>query len=518
MKLKHTLKIITIAAVVMSNCCLFGQMDPEKIHEVEDIVKLVRKTEPSSVIEPMTTIRVHSQLANNDEEQKVIKSEEHSSATSAQETSIWKKVTEESETAVNEIQQIFQEHNLENQETTQQLGKKAWNDYFSSDVSTWLLQSEEALEKSNQDQMQNGDKDYWKDLAEQYKIAADYARKALEAYILWESNKDNSWYWVINVLRLDEDCSEKDTRKNNWDLKIDILHLQANCYGKAAKAQERGKKILAAGYREAALTSQKAADQLELSKQKIKEKKWSERKNLHLEANSLQLKAEYQVKASEAQELRKTILAVSYREAAATSQRAADQYQQVALASITGAEKEGSRWHWIEKSLQAVGKSLQEKADYQVKAGEAQEIEKAQLAVGYREAAATSEKAAEQYQQAVRIQEVRSQAAERWDDGENWYLNGKILQEKAEYQVKASEAEEKGKEELAVCYQEIIATLMEATTYYQKAALAYDIENEEDGSQCHSIGMCFKSKAEDQIEAAKKREVGVQILFQGGRI
>ncbi|HLB33304.1 MAG TPA: hypothetical protein VJK54_03610, partial [Chthoniobacterales bacterium] len=107
----------------------------------------------------------------------------------------------------------------------------------------------------------------------------------------------------------------------------------------------------------------------------------------HHTANSLEKTAAYWTKAFEAQEAGKTTLAAAYREAVATSERAADQWKLSAQTFAAGKKREGVRW--MEE-----GASLQSKANYGAKASEAQEAGKTMLAAAYREAAATSQRAA----------------------------------------------------------------------------------------------------------------------------
>src|SRR3990167_5165466 len=181
---------------------------------------------------------------------------------------------------------------------------------------------------------------------------------------------------------------------NSWGFAGMSLQAVADYGTKASEAQEAGKTTLAAGYRKAAEISQRASDQYKLSAQTIVIGKQSEANSWGNEGKSLQAVADYKAKASEAQEIGKIQLTAGYQEALAISQKAADQWKLSGQTKVAGKQDEGISWG-------CGGKSLQTMADYQAKVSEAQEAGKIQLAEGYEEAAATSQKAADQYKQSA---------------------------------------------------------------------------------------------------------------------
>ncbi|HLB34871.1 MAG TPA: hypothetical protein VJK54_11650 [Chthoniobacterales bacterium] len=215
------------------------------------------------------------------------------------------------------------------------------------------------------------------------------------------------------------------------------------------EAQEAEKTQLAAGYREATATSQRAADQWKSSADRTVAIKFMEGCGEEEEGNSLQKKADYQAKASEAQEAGKITLAAGYREAVATSQSAADQCKQSVQTEHAGKKHEAMCWVWV-------GDSLQKKAGYQAKATEAQQVGKTILAAAYREAAAISQSAADQWKL---LAQTKASEKEDEDDVIDTLVggNGRPLQQKADYQAKACEAEEIGKTQLAASYREAAA-------------------------------------------------------------
>src|SRR3990167_9327294 len=79
-------------------------------------------------------------------------------------------------------------------ETAKQLEKASWNRYHLSDAFTWSLKSEEALDKA--DKIQGKEGDFWRDIAEQYKIASNYKKKAAEVHYLCGKNVESFWNWA----------------------------------------------------------------------------------------------------------------------------------------------------------------------------------------------------------------------------------------------------------------------------------------------------------------------------------
>ena len=118
--------------------------------------------------------------------------------------------------------------------------------------------------------------------------------------------------------------------------RAESLYSKVDYQIKAIKAQEAGKVMLAAGYREAAETSLRAADQFELSVQALFSEKRRESISWSNHSACLQAKADYQAKACEAQENGKAVLTAGYNRAAATLERAAESYKKAAEARALG--------------------------------------------------------------------------------------------------------------------------------------------------------------------------------------
>ncbi|HLB33460.1 MAG TPA: hypothetical protein VJK54_04425, partial [Chthoniobacterales bacterium] len=414
---------------------------------------------------------------------------------------LWRKVAEESEASAQGMRRVAINYSSGNKEAAQQLDKEAWSTYYLSDASTWSLKSEEAQEKVNQ--VLSKDRAFWINLAEQYKIAADYEKKALEAHLADKEAERNSCTWIGRYTY------------SSADRKL-----------KAMEARAAGRNTLAVGYTDAAETSQKAAEQ---QKQALTAYiagktagKQREGNSWGWSASSLQAKADYQVKAIEAQEEGKTQLVVGYREAAAISEQAADYYEQSALVYASGKDAKGYRGKNAGDVLKKAVLSLQNKVNYQAKAYEAQKVGKTTLASGYQEAAATSQRAAEQYKLAA-----ESIAAEGYgsDKPESWEEEGSSLQKKADYQAKASEAQEAGKTMLAAAYREAAAISQRAADQQElsvekKAAGTWMIKTNCSwkGSRGGSFeGLSLQAKADYQIKAAEAQEAGKTALARGCR-
>ncbi|HLB33572.1 MAG TPA: hypothetical protein VJK54_04990, partial [Chthoniobacterales bacterium] len=92
--------------------------------------------------------------------------------------SFWRKAAEDSEASAEGMRQLVMSYISGQKETAKQLEKASWNRYHLSDAFTWSLKSEEALDKA--DQIQGKEGDFWRDIAEQYKIASNYKKKAAE--------------------------------------------------------------------------------------------------------------------------------------------------------------------------------------------------------------------------------------------------------------------------------------------------------------------------------------------------
>ncbi|HLB34211.1 MAG TPA: hypothetical protein VJK54_08255, partial [Chthoniobacterales bacterium] len=499
---------------------------------------------------------------------------------------------------------------LRNESVAEQIEKETRSAYYLSDVSTWSLKSAEALEKSNQ--IQGKDRELWINLAEQYTLAVDYARYAASALSSRESVFSSvPWNFTSVPWNLagrsaytcanykEKEAKARETSKITlaagyreaieislkaverykqaaeiarqrqekdrdaifeWQNTAKSLEKQADYKAKEAEAQAAGKMILVAGYREAAETSCKAAEQYKQAAEayvaeKTKEadsRKWTGdllQKQADYQANgieakdiakmtlsvayreaseilgkaieqyqqsdnadgltdlyywrnmreSFQLQAQYQVKAAEAQEAGQTILAIDYSKAAEISQNAAEQFKKTALDSIS--EKN----HWDNPNWHSVGQSLQKQADYQAKAAEAQKAGKMVLSAGYREATETSCKAAEQYRLGA-----EAKASGKNDADGYWFWKGNSLQSQADYQVKAAEAQELGKITLSAGYREATETLQHAVDQFKIATEIKKVEGNR--YSLYLAGQSLQEQADYQAKAAEAQYVGKEIL------
>ncbi|HLB34921.1 MAG TPA: hypothetical protein VJK54_11905, partial [Chthoniobacterales bacterium] len=399
---------------------------------------------------------------------------------SIERVTLWRKAAEESEAAAEGIRQAVQAYISGQKKSAEQLEKETWSAYYLSDAATWSLKSEEALEKTNQ--MRGESEDFWRDLSEQYHIAADYEKKASEAHKANKKDERNSCCWVGRY-----------------------LHSSAERKLKAMEAREAGKEELAVGYQDASEVFQQAAEQRKKAIAVYTLGKESEGHSWAWSADSLQKKADYLVKACEAHEANKATLAFGYREAAITSGRAADQWKLSAETKAAGKTNEGNCWGWV-------GDSLQAGADYQAKVCEAEEAGKKILGAGYGEVVAILKHAADQYKQSA-----LTSAAGKQNESDSWYLVGKSLQAMADYQAKASEAEETGKLTLATGYREAAATFERAASQRKLAAETKAAGKESEGNSWGWVGRSLQAKADYQVKASEAEEAGKTILAFGYR-
>ena len=156
----------------------------------------------------------------------------------------------------------------------------------------------------------------------------------------------------------------KESEGISWGWEGASLQLKADYEAKAAKATESGKTTLAAGYLQAATTLEMAAAQWRQAAETKAAGKESEGISWHKEGFSLKSKADYEAKAAEATESGKTTLAAGYLQAAATSEMAAEQWKDSAIAKAEERESDYTR-------LWQAGQASQEKADKLAKEAEA---------------------------------------------------------------------------------------------------------------------------------------------------
>ena len=299
----------------------------------------------------------------------------------------------------------------------------------------------------------------------------------------------------------------KVTEAEHWNLSGKSRQSQANYQEKAIEAREIAETTLAVSYKEAAAISREASESHAQSVQIRGEGKENAGISWGLEGISLQARADYQIKAYEAQEAGKTTLAADYREIAAISQYAAERFKRSAQAytestlGYVGLKKQQG------DSLRSEGCSLQTKAEYQVKSIDAQEAGKTVLAVACREAASVSQRAADQQDLAH-----GKFIIEKKDEGLAWHCLGRSLQAVANYQAKASEAEEEGKTILSIAYREAATTSQSAADRYRLSAQVYADGKESEGICWFFEGESFQAIADYQAKASQAEATGVTEL------
>ena len=359
---------------------------------------------------------------------------------------LWKKVAEKSEVSAEGLRQTMQAVIRTTQES-RRLEREALSAYYTSDASTWLLKSEEALEKANQ--MRGKTRDCWKNLAEQYKIAANYAEKALEAH--------------------NADKSEKEGERSSWCSASRAVHFSAEYQVKAIEAEVFGKPEIARKYREAAEKYTRSAKSFTKAVGVYVVGKGEKGKCWHNVGLALSIEAHELGKAIESEVAGKPEIARKYREAAEKYNLAVEYYTKVVKAYNQNLEAAGY-------NLQLVGDSLNEAAEIQEKAIKADENNKPAIALKWREAVGTYSFSVEFFTRAVRAYEeenTREEGTCRWactPEGKYWNHVGRALFNAANKQVKAIEADEASKPEIALKWREAAGKQILSVEPYTKAA------------------------------------------------
>ncbi|HLB33260.1 MAG TPA: hypothetical protein VJK54_03390 [Chthoniobacterales bacterium] len=320
----------------------------------------------------------------------------------------------------------------------------------------------------------------------------ELARECLKAVELFQK--------AANMKKLADEkrIAGQEGEGNAWESYGDSLQKKADYQAKAIEAKEAGRKSLAVGYQEIAETFQGASDVYKLSAEKSAEGKESESISCYEEGVSLEKKADYQAKALNAQEAGKNNLAAAYREAAETSQGAAEAHKLSTEKAAQGKKGEEHSWY-------SYGGSLQSKAYNQAKAGEAQEIGKVAWAVNYLKIADNLQKDADRLKL----------AAERYAIGESEWNQGISLQKEADYRAKIAELEEAGKRELAVGYREAAIISQKAADQFN-LSIKKQIERQVDeGISLGWLADSLQKKADYQAKAIEAEEIGKRNLAIG---
>src|SRR3990167_6659151 len=152
-----------------------------------------------------------------------------------------------------------------------------------------------------------------------------------------------------------------------------------------------------------------------------------------------------------------------------------------------------------------VGSSFRDKAEYEVKANEAQEAGKTTLSAGYRQAASLSKSAANHWKLSVL---TKIEGSEKEGEGDSLGHEGLCFKKQARYEANASEAQEAGKTILAISYREIATTYQRVTDQYQQSVKTYAEGKKGETTIWHSIGVCLQASADYQAKASDAQEVG----------
>ena len=269
-------------------------------------------------------------------------------------------------------------------------------------------------------------------------IGANQRKLAAESHVAAQKFSNSTCY-DEETLFIISYVGRKDNEGFSWGWGGKALQFQADYQAKAYEAEEVGKLILAAGYREVATTLQYAAGLWKLSAEAYAAGKDDAGLGWSSAGRRFKYQADYQAKACEAVEEGEVVLAAHYRELAVKSEHVADQRKLAAQAyaadqrtlseqiSAAGKKTEGNSWYWT-------GKSYFLQADYQEKMMKAQEEGKEILAASYREAIETLQRAVEYCQQAVQAFALGNE-----EEGERWLNMGMLSYSKAETQVKTVE-------------------------------------------------------------------------------
>ncbi|HLB34162.1 MAG TPA: hypothetical protein VJK54_08010 [Chthoniobacterales bacterium] len=287
------------------------------------------------------------------------------------------------------------------------------------------------------------------------------------------------------------------------------LEIKTAYEAKANEAQRIGKIDLADAYREAAEILQRASDHCTLffpnyrASENADINGWPYN-GLYEAARTLQESADYLAQAGEVEEAGRTTIAASYRESAAILVFAAELHKQSALTYV---EK---KWYEAE-SLCNEAYALEEKADYQAKASEAEEAGKVTLAIGYKEAVITLQSVADLFKKSVQAAVLGKKDASR-----SWCEAGIAMRDKVFYQVKACEAVESARIALASAYQEASAMSACRVDLYKQSAEAYAMENKSnEGKQLFDEAWANMIEARDIVFIAEEKEKVLEVLRSG---
>ncbi|HLB34807.1 MAG TPA: hypothetical protein VJK54_11320 [Chthoniobacterales bacterium] len=328
----------------------------------------------------------------------------------------------------------------------------------------------------------------WNDLANNLERIATYWKKTFEVqgamlldYSLAAIESEQAVEYSKNAVKaygkaIGEDANWREG--NRWREAGKTEQLSIDCKVKGIEVRSLGKgESCVREYEEAAEKFKQASRKFKQAVQSLQGGRERGEEIMFTEASSLQsegMTKKYKLQGVEAQEAGKKQLVADYQKLVTLSQKAADRWKESRLAKSLGKKSEGNSWS---------GKAycLQQQADYQAKAIGVQEAGHSVLATGYREAVLILEKAAEQYEQSA-----LAYAAGKENEGNSWCSAGKSLQSQVDYQVKAIEAQEVGKEALATSFRQAATTSQREAVQHEHSAktqaeLAKKIQEKREG-------------------------------------
>ena len=205
-------------------------------------------------------------------------------------------------------------------------------------------------------------------------------------------------------------------------------------------------------------------------------------------------------KAIEAEESGKPELTARYRGVAAKQEEALALFMQSVQAEAQGKDTQGCY-------LNNAGFSTKLSGDSQMKAIEAEESGKPELAACYRGVAAKQEEAVGLYMQAAQA-DAQGKVGQRMNLGNAGYYTSF----NATAQLKVIEAEESGKPELAACYRGVAAKQEKAVALSMQAVQAEAQGKDTQGRYLNRAGISTKLSGEAQLKAIEAEESGKSAL------
>ena len=355
----------------------------------------------------------------------------------------------------------------------------------------------------------------WKKAGESMQFSVDCEIKAIEAQGIGREDRTQQYIElsrvfkqaledIVQAARLLEEGKEKENYLSYYQGRF----LQSEAISKKYRlqeeeAQEAEKTALVEGYRGAAEISQKAADAKKLSVERYTAGQEGEAHNWAYQGESLQLKAHYQAKALEAEEVEERPLATGYLEAVEFSQKSVDALQLSMKRNAKGKTDEAMSWE-----LQ--GGAFRAMANYKVKALEAQKAGDKELAAGYQKIVEICQRATD----ALELSAKRN-AKGKIDEAVSWSQQGQYLHLMAVSQEKVMKAQEVGDEALVSGYQKVVETSQRSVDALQLFVKRKAAGKEDEATSWMAQGISLHSMASFQAKAVEAQEAGIIALTAG---